>query len=370
MRSGWRVSRRSPARRSSSASRTSVTRRPPGAGGGGRQQGGALAAPRAASVGPGGRGRSSGAKGRVMRPLAAGGRACRPAASVAGEQQRAGLDLGAEAGLVAAGRGLGQRQRARRRRRAARRRPRSPRRCRPGPTRNRSSAPTASIASRTMSPAARCCGSGNAWRRAGAWSRAPPAPTTCRRAASASTPPTSARPRSLVQAATCPRPSCQRASSGAPSPVARISSACARGRVDDVAAQRGRGLQRHARQRRDPLGDARAAVGCSTIDAVAELGRLAREDARDAGGIARVIEAPAAAGRDHLQQRLIGAVADAHRRDGDARGRRGVDQVGDLVVGRLPVGQQDDVLLARARRQQLVDRLAQARTGCWCRRWR
>ena len=41
--------------------------------------------------------------------------------------------------------------------------------------------------------------------------------------------------------------------------------------------------------------------------------------------------------------------------------RRGVDQVRDLVVRRLSVGQQDDVLLARARRQQLVDRLAQAR---------
>ena len=76
-----------------------------------------------------------------------------PAASVAVEQQRAGLDVGAEAGLVAAGGGLGQRQRARRRRRAARRRPRSRRRRRRGPTRNRSSAPTASIASRTTSPA-------------------------------------------------------------------------------------------------------------------------------------------------------------------------------------------------------------------------
>ena len=92
---------------------------------------------------------------------------------------------------------------------------------------------------------------------------------------------------------------------------------------------------------------------------VVEVGGLAREDARDAGRIARLVEAPAAALGDHLQHRLIGAVADADGGDGDAGGGRGVDQVGDLVVGGLSVGEEDDVLLARARRQQLVDRLAQ-----------
>ncbi len=80
----------------------------------------------------------------------------------------------------------------------------------------------------------------------------------------------------------------------------------------------------------------------------------------NAGGIPRVIEAAASAAGDVLQHGLVGPVAHAHRRDGDAGGYGGIDQVGDLFVGGLPVGQEDDVLFAGGRGDQLFDRLAQA----------
>ena len=191
VRSGWRVSRRSrPASRARAdvadqRGRPCARRSPPAAP--------ALRRRRAVAAAAGGCGRSSGANGSVIRPLAAAAGTL-PADSVAANSSAPVSIVGVEARLVAAGRGLGQRQRARRRRRRA---PgadrRSPARCRRGPTMKRSSAPTASTVRRTRSPDARA-----ADREVGG--RAPPhgrarhlRPQLLVRAASATRPPPSAR---------------------------------------------------------------------------------------------------------------------------------------------------------------------------------
>ena len=224
VRSGWRVSRWSRAR---------VQRERARVGDQAAARAGAAAGPaarrppsRRRSAAGAARARTAGSDGRSRRR-----RACRPPRSVAGEQQGAGVDVGAEAGLVVAGRGLGQRAAGA-----------------PGPPAAAgATAVTSTLAvqadqeavvgahrvDRQPHDVAGCAsrGSGSGWRRAGAWSRAPAAPTACRTPASASTPPTSARRGRWSRPSPAPARAASAPAAARRRPVASTVSACGRGRV-------------------------------------------------------------------------------------------------------------------------------------------